>query len=305
MKINLIAENKEQELVLAYLTEHAGDDLAEKINEGTPFEKDGKMLTNKKTLDGFMKYASDEARKLAEKGKQYACVQDEIVYGWAMHYFEEDGIEGTLYNPDGTEYKPAVKAVPSQKPPISHVKPQNTNLQFSFFDAPQEDDEPSKKDIQDAAEEPVNEEQPVPEKPKGNAIYQNYMNIQARFPDCVVAYHLGDFYEIFGQNAVNVAKELDLTLTGRDCGLETRVPMVGFPYHVADNYISQLVSKGFKVAVAVTMDEIVLRQNDMRVNAETGEILDDETTEKELMKNYRKDALLCLLDLFGSDATIG
>ena len=305
MKINLIAENKEQEFILAYLTKHANEELIRKINNGTPFEKDGKTLINKKTLDGFMKYASDEARKLAEKNKQYACVKDEIVYGWAIHYFEEDAVEGTLYNPDGTEHKPIIKTVTPQKPPESHINPQNTNLQFSFFDAPQEDDEPSEEDIRDAMEELTKEEQIVPEKPKGNAIYQNYMNIQSRYPDHIVAYHLGDFYEIFGQNAVTVAKELDLTLTGRDCGLETRVPMVGFPYHAEEQYIDKLVSKGYKVAVAVTMDNIILKEKDLSVNAETGEISDDETQEKDLMINYHKDALLFLLELFGSDATIG
>ena len=110
MKLNLEAKTKEQELVKAYLEENASETLAEKINIGTPFEKDGKTFINKKTLDGFMKYASDEARKLASKGANSACVEDKVVYGWAVHYFEEDSIEGTLLNDDGTEYKPAPKS---------------------------------------------------------------------------------------------------------------------------------------------------------------------------------------------------
>ena len=81
--------------------------------------------------------------------------------------------------------------------------------------------------------------------------------------------------------------------------------MVGFPYHAEEQYIDKLVSKGYKVAVAVTMDNIILKEKDLSVNAETGEISDDETQEKDLMKNYHKDALLCLLELFGNDATIG
>ena len=83
MRLNLETKSKEQELVKAYLEENASETLAEKINIGTPFEKDGKTFINKKTLDGFMKYASDEARKLASKGANSACVEDKVVYGWS------------------------------------------------------------------------------------------------------------------------------------------------------------------------------------------------------------------------------
>ena len=76
MKLNLEAKNKQEELILAYLQENASETLADKINNGTPFEKDGKPLINKKTLSGFMKYAYDEARKLAEKGANCTCVKD-------------------------------------------------------------------------------------------------------------------------------------------------------------------------------------------------------------------------------------
>lgn len=103
----LTAKGKEQEIVLAYLKENVSDILAEKINNGTPIEKDGKTLINRKTLEGFMTFASEEARKQAEKGARSACVEDATVYGWAIHYFEEDSIEGTLYLDDGTVYKPA------------------------------------------------------------------------------------------------------------------------------------------------------------------------------------------------------
>lgn len=104
--LNLETKTREQELIKTYLEENASEILAEKINNGTPIEKDGKMLTNRKTLDGFMTFAAEEARKRAVKGARSACVEDATVYGWAIHYFEEDSIEGTLYNADGTEYKP-------------------------------------------------------------------------------------------------------------------------------------------------------------------------------------------------------
>ena len=139
MKLNLEAKTKEQELVKAYLEGNASEVLAEKINNGTPFEKDGKKLTNKKILDGFMKYASDEARKLASKGANSACVEDKVVYGWAIHYFEEDSIEGTLYNEDGSEYKPTPKV--TDKPVVRPVKQKNNSAQISMFDFEEKEEE--------------------------------------------------------------------------------------------------------------------------------------------------------------------
>ena len=144
VKLNLTAANKQEELILTYLQENASETLADKINSGTPFEKDGKSLINKKTLSGFMKYACDEARKLAEKGASSACVDDATVYGWAIHYFEEESIEGTLYTIDGEEYKPVVaKPKTTQKStytPTSSSKPKPQNLQFSIFDRIDETD---------------------------------------------------------------------------------------------------------------------------------------------------------------------
>ena len=113
MKLNLQATTKEEQKVKAYLEANASEVLAEKINGGVRIQKDGKMLINKKTLAGFLKFACDEAKKQAEKGASSACIDDDTVYGWAVHYFEEDSIEGTLYNDDGPEYKapvPKVKA---------------------------------------------------------------------------------------------------------------------------------------------------------------------------------------------------
>ena len=134
MKLNLETNSREQELVKAYLEENASEILAEKINNGTPFEKDGKQLINRKTLDGFMRYACDEARKLAAKGANSACVEEKVVYGWAVHYFEEESIEGTLYNEDGTEYKPAPKTTPAKVK--KYAPPKETKIEtvgFGFF----------------------------------------------------------------------------------------------------------------------------------------------------------------------------
>lgn len=138
MKLNLEAKTKAQQLVKEYLEKNASSTLAEKINNGITIEKDGKRLISKKTLDGFMKYATDEARKLAEKGANSACVEDEVVFGWAIHYFEEDEIDGTLYNEDGTEYKKqssvSTKASTAKiTPPKPAEKPQ-PKPQISMFD---------------------------------------------------------------------------------------------------------------------------------------------------------------------------
>lgn len=160
MRLNLEAKTKEQELVKAYLEENASEVLAEKINSGVRIEKDGKMLINKKTLDGFMKYASDEARKLASKGANSACVEDKVVYGWAVHYFEEDSIEGILYNEDGSEYKPAPKV--TDKPVVKPIKPKNSSAQISMFDFEEKEEEPNKeeedKDEEDEEEPPTQDE---------------------------------------------------------------------------------------------------------------------------------------------------
>ena len=83
---------------------------------------------------------------------------------------------------------------------------------------------------------------------------KHYNIVKAEYPDCVVMYRLGDFYEMFFEDAVKVSKYLDLTLTGRDCGLEERAPMCGIPYHALDNYIPKLIEGGFKVAICEQMN---------------------------------------------------
>ena len=109
--ICLKAKTKEQEILKKYLEDNASDVLTDKINNGVKIEKDGNTVINKKTLDTFMKYATEEAKKLAEKGANSTMVEDRVVFGWLIHYFEESDIIGILYNEDGTEYKkPITKA---------------------------------------------------------------------------------------------------------------------------------------------------------------------------------------------------
>lgn len=107
MRINLdTKENQTLQRLLDYIEANASDELVAKINNGTPYTKDGIELINKKDLYGFMRYATEEAKKLAEKGAMGAMVDDPIVFGWLMHYFQEDEIVGTLYNLDGANTSP-------------------------------------------------------------------------------------------------------------------------------------------------------------------------------------------------------
>lgn len=78
---------------------------------------------------------------------------------------------------------------------------------------------------------------------------QQYMQIKEQHKDAILFFRLGDFYEMFFEDAIIASRELEITLTGRDCGLEERAPMCGVPYHAAENYIAKLIEKGYKVAI--------------------------------------------------------
>lgn len=133
-KLDLTANGTEQKMILDYLQENASEILADKINKGVKIVKDGTELINKKTLDGFMKYASEQAKAGAVKGANVACVASDTVFGWAIHYFEEDTIEGTLLNEDGTEYKPA-KVVGAKTTVKASAKPAENILKSTQIGA--------------------------------------------------------------------------------------------------------------------------------------------------------------------------
>lgn len=181
-KIELEAKTQAEQQIKAYLEEHASEVLAEKINNGVYIQKDGKRLLNKKTLSGFMKFACDEAKKQAEKGAQFACIDVTTVYGWAIHYFEEASIEETLYNEDGTLYnqKPAQT---TQKPKTEYTPPKpKPKPQMSIFDLldanpePAEEeideDEPTDEEIREAAEQIAEEDMQNIDYETGEVIYQ-------------------------------------------------------------------------------------------------------------------------------------
>lgn len=82
-----------------------------------------------------------------------------------------------------------------------------------------------------------------------------YMETKKQYQDCILFYRLGDFYEMFFDDALTASRELEITLTGKECGLEERAPMCGVPYHAVDSYLSRLVQKGYKVAIAEQMED--------------------------------------------------
>jgi len=90
---------------------------------------------------------------------------------------------------------------------------------------------------------------------KISPMMQQYFEVKDKYTDCILFFRLGDFYEMFFDDAVVVSKALELTLTGRDCGLEERAPMCGVPYHAADMYIKRLIDMGFKVAVCEQLSD--------------------------------------------------
>lgn len=418
MKLYLEAGTREERRIKAYLEANAFGMLAEKINNGVRIQKDGKTLLNKKTLAGFMKYAAEEAKKLAGKGAHAACVEDDVVYGWAVHYFEEDAIEGTLCNEDGTEYKitpqpaaemPAVKRSPS-KPQLSmfdlmeegsaeaeYGQTENISDESSQPEhEPEEDalcrrtgpyqtdspvrdgpeafkegsDEPEPEDLAEAASEekdsaeitasqpfleadgtpfgyglkrsglagsklhseerisqrpgkgtvsqqklsPNKEsEQPIPLSP----VYRTYLEVQRKYPRSIVVMRLGDFYEVFGEHARTLAKELRLTLTDRDCGLPERVLMVGFPCHTADVYFDKLIRCGHP-AVVLEGEEVRELPSAKDIDLETGEVLsgredrssggpeDPDSSEGEDwdLSAFDKEVLALLDGMFGGEITV-
>ena len=307
MELNLKANTPAEQRILEYLQNTASETLAEKINNGTPFEKDGNPLLNKKTLSGFMKYACDEARKLAEKGANSACIDDATVYGWAVHYFEEESIEGTLYTFDGEEYKPAVKVKNAQKTTYTPTSaPKQQNQQASLFDIISQENntaETTEKEQQVIRNEerPIKEISKVETKQALSPIYTEYKTLKEEYSDYVIAYRLGDFYEILGKDAVTIASELDLTLTGRECGLAYRIPMVGFPYHAAELYFGKIARK-HNLAICENDKDIQLID---KINMDDNRLIDQDTGEILNQKDYTTNNMIkTLYSIFGNDIEV-
>ena len=125
---------------------------------------------------------------------------------------------------------------------------------------------------------------------------QKYIDTKEEYPGCILFYRLGDFYEMFFEDAVTVSRELELTLTGKSCGLEERAPMCGVPYHAVDGYLNRLVAKGYKVAICEQTEDPkqakgLVRREVVRV-VTPGTILDSQ-----MMDESRNNYIMCIVYL--------
>ena len=323
--IALETKTKEHEILKAYLEENASDILAEKINNGVKIQKDGKTLINKKTLETFMSFATEEAKKLAEKGTRSAMVEDKVVFGWLIHYFEEDDLIGILCNEDGSEYKkPVPIKKPTSKPEVKiEAKPPEKKIgevisMFEgledIFSSPKYKDgsnnndeiiEENESKIEEKAvvEEPVKKiefEPPIEEKPKPT-LYDTYMEVQGRYPYHIVMKRMGDFYEVFGDNATLLGNELNMTITARELGNGHRFAMIGFPFHSFDAYVNRIL-KNYSIVIIENGEEIVrnkiepvkIENEGIVVDKKTGEVVDKELP-------YSIEHVAILAEIFGME----
>ena len=310
-KLNLQSDDFYMSKVVEFLEENASETLADKINNGVFIEKDGKRLLNKKDIDGFDEYTYTLAEKLAaeKKGKQRVRVTNTEVYEWALEYFDDDTIEGTLYNEDGTKYKPPKPVTPPPKPAATYTPPKpQPKPQMSLFELMENNagEEKPSENAQDVSKKTVQPDNPdqddeepcddaeteedlplpaIPEKAKavqmqGSPFYQRYMQVQDKYPDHIVLFSRGDFYEALGKGAQILSENLALTLTGRDCGLLERVPMTGIPHHAVDNYIGKALEYGLKIVLADSTDNVkVYPQHPAVAKAEEPTVRDDPSAE--------------------------
>ena len=95
----------------------------------------------------------------------------------------------------------------------------------------------------------------MPEKSEYSPMMQKYLETKEKYKDCILFYRLGDFYEMFFEDAITASRELEITLTGKVCGTEERAPMAGVPHHAAENYAARLIEKGYKVAICEQLQD--------------------------------------------------
>ena len=130
---------------------------------------------------------------------------------------------------------------------------------------------------------------------------QKYLETKEEYKDCILFYRLGDFYEMFFEDAKLVSKELEITLTGKSCGLEERAPMCGVPYHAVSTYLNRLVEKGYKVAICEQVEDPKLAKG--LVKREVVRIVTPGTNlDTDSMDESRNNYLMCIVsttDLFG------
>lgn len=128
---------------------------------------------------------------------------------------------------------------------------------------------------------------------KLSPMMEQYVATKEKYKDCILFYRLGDFYEMFFDDAILASKELEITLTGKDCGMEERAPMCGIPFHAADTYINQLVKKGYKVAIGEQVEDPKLAKG--LVKREVIRIVTPGTNlSSESLKESKNNYLMCI-----------
>lgn len=125
---------------------------------------------------------------------------------------------------------------------------------------------------------------------------QQYFEIKNKYKEYILMYRLGDFYEMFFDDAKVASKELDLVLTGRDCGEEERAPMCGVPYHAVEGYIGKLVAHGYKVAICEQLEDPSLAKGIVRRDV-VRMITPGTLTESSLLDEKKNNYILSLIHI--------
>lgn len=131
---------------------------------------------------------------------------------------------------------------------------------------------------------------------------KQYFETKKKYPDTILMFRLGDFYEMFFDDAVTVSRELELVLTGRACGQEERAPMCGVPFHSADSYMARLVAKGYKVAICEQMEDPALAKG--LVKREVVRVLTPGTVIENSMLNEGRNNFLASVYFAGESAGV-
>ena len=131
---------------------------------------------------------------------------------------------------------------------------------------------------------------------------QQYLDVKDKHQDCIVFFRLGDFYEMFFEDAQLVSRELELTLTGKDCGLSERAPMCGVPYHAAATYVSRLIDRGYKVAICEQMTDPALSKG--LVEREVIRIITPGTVVDPAMLDEKANSYILCVAFHGREASL-
>lgn len=139
-------------------------------------------------------------------------------------------------------------------------------------------------------------------KTEKKTLMDQFFEIKEQYPDHIIFYRVGDFYEMFYEDAKTASEELDLTLTGKDCGKEERAPMCGVPYHSSDSYISRLIGKGYKIAICEQMDN--KKDGSGLVRREVVRVITPGNVTDSNMLDSKSNNFLCSIFLSETDAGV-